>query len=355
MAILIPSKKIHQQEVSKVNKNAIKKIDYNYKDVLSSWAKGSEQEIKIFKQVADHKYESLIAEKDLTEGSISTGNLSPDIKTWFFSQEIKTEKFAKSSDPVDFNIKLNYVYGIVKEGITDTKTSVSFTDYGEKQKSQDLNISVMFGSTSSATFPLTFEYDDIYGFAVYITISSTNDGNFKKIIAEISVTHSALDELVTDERKKNAVAITSASVSISGTFLSDEEKSGVVGTGNISNFSIPSSEFYATRGGLVAQKLLAENIISEYKDGKETATILCEIADYYDYNTKEKVISIDKSDKMCFHIGDEVVPMVFNYLGQDAPMSLYKDGSPKVFSVIGTKIFYDGAVWQELTLQEVTQ
>ena len=39
--------------------------------------------------------------------------------------------------------------------------------------------------------------------------------------------------------------------------------------------------------------------------------------------------------------------------GKDRPMSLYKDGSAKVFQVLGSKIFYDGAVWQELSLQEV--
>lgn len=56
---------------------------------------------------------------------------------------------------------------------------------------------------------------------------------------------------------------------------------------------------------------------------------------------------------MLFTIGDEVIPMIYGANGIDRPMSTYKDGSQKVFKVVGTKVFYDGAVWQELSLQEV--
>lgn len=64
-------------------------------------------------------------------------------------------------------------------------------------------------------------------------------------------------------------------------------------------------------------------------------------------------IAIDGTTSMCFSIGDEVIPMVYGSDGQDHPMSIYVDGTAKVFRVLGTKIYYDGAVWQELSLQEV--
>ena len=90
-----------------------------------------------------------------------------------------------------------------------------------------------------------------------------------------------------------------------------------------------------------------------YKSGKETATIRCSISDYYDYNSGDKLIAIDNSTKkMSFDEGDQVIPMVYGADGQDHPMSLNKDGSPKIFSVLGTKKYYNGAVWQELYLQE---
>lgn len=102
-----------------------------------------------------------------------------------------------------------------------------------------------------------------------------------------------------------------------------------------------------------AIKIAFTNTLSDYANGKETATIRCSISDYYEYDSGDKVIWIDNStEKMSFKIGDQVIPMVYGADGKDHPMSLYKNGNPKVFQVIGTKIYYDGAVWQELSLQE---
>ena len=103
---------------------------------------------------------------------------------------------------------------------------------------------------------------------------------------------------------------------------------------------------------------LFEKTLNAYKNGKETATILASIGEYYD-NEGNLAIStkkqINDNKKMVFDIGDEVIPQVRGADGVDHPMSLYSDLTPKVFRVCGTKIFYDGAVWQELTLQEVTK
>lgn len=97
--------------------------------------------------------------------------------------------------------------------------------------------------------------------------------------------------------------------------------------------------------------------LTEYSNGKETVTLLCDISDYYSdyYNErKNKVIAIDNStEKMCFRMYDIVEPYVFGADGKDKPLSKNKDGSPKQFQVLGVKPIYDGAVWQELTLQEV--
>lgn len=103
---------------------------------------------------------------------------------------------------------------------------------------------------------------------------------------------------------------------------------------------------------------LFEKTLDAYKNGKETATILASIGEYYD-NDGNLAISTKKeingNAKMVFDIGDEVIPQVYGADGVDRPMSLYPDLTDKVFRVCGTKIFYDGAVWQELTLQEVTK
>ena len=155
-------------------------------------------------------------------------------------------------------------------------------------------------------------------------------------------------------------------ISIMGNTIGIEinESLSIVEQDKITNkkiFSVDGNELFQTSNyykridpTTSASKILYDNVLKEYKNGKETTTIRCSIADYYENGSK--VIAIDNStDKMCFEIGDEVVPMVYGANGQDRPMSLYQDGSPKVFKVLGTNIYYDGAVWQELSLQEVAQ
>jgi hypothetical protein len=97
----------------------------------------------------------------------------------------------------------------------------------------------------------------------------------------------------------------------------------------------------------------SDKIVRNYKNGKETANIRCSISDYFD-ESGTKVIEI-RGGKMSFDIGDEVIPMVYGADGKDHAMSLYKDGSSKQFRVCGIKFIYDGAVWQELALQEITK
>lgn len=91
---------------------------------------------------------------------------------------------------------------------------------------------------------------------------------------------------------------------------------------------------------------------NQYRNGKETAVIRCSIGNYYD-DLGNKVISIDEDSlPMTFSIGDIVIPMIYSVGGVDKPMSLY-NGVAKTFRVVGRKPYYNGAVWQELTLQEV--
>jgi hypothetical protein len=93
------------------------------------------------------------------------------------------------------------------------------------------------------------------------------------------------------------------------------------------------------------------NTIEKYKNGVETATIRCSIGEYYDENDNV-VISTKTATKMLFEHYDQVVPMIKTPLGYDKPMSLTSDGKAKVFEVVGTRQFYDGAVLQELTLRD---
>lgn len=122
-------------------------------------------------------------------------------------------------------------------------------------------------------------------------------------------------------------------------------------------FSLDGNELLqdsATTNGKLTTQHLAENILAQYQNGKETATLLCDIGEYYEENGT-KVIGIEMQDRMSFHEHDLVIPYVFGADGKDRPMSKYSNGEPKVFEVVSVKRFFDGAVWQELSLLEFTK
>ncbi len=98
--------------------------------------------------------------------------------------------------------------------------------------------------------------------------------------------------------------------------------------------------------------VMLNDTIKQYSKGKETATLLCDINEYYDESGNLAISTQDNDLSMTFNIGDKVVPMVYSANGTDVPMSRYNNGEQKVFTVIGTKMIYDGAVWQEITLLE---
>jgi hypothetical protein len=114
------------------------------------------------------------------------------------------------------------------------------------------------------------------------------------------------------------------------------------------NEIIQTSNHFANGESSISSNFL--KTLNSYKNGKETATLRCSISDYYDENG-EKVIDI-KGERKSFHIQDKVIPMVYGADGKDQPMSKIGVSEPKVFEVVGSKIFYDGAVWQTITIQE---
>lgn len=89
---------------------------------------------------------------------------------------------------------------------------------------------------------------------------------------------------------------------------------------------------------------LADQVLEKYRNGKETAVLRCSIGDYYKADGTV-------NDNMTFHISDRVIPLTRNALGKDVPMSIIHNKYPKVFEVVGVKPYYDGACWQDITIQ----
>lgn len=74
----------------------------------------------------------------------------------------------------------------------------------------------------------------------------------------------------------------------------------------------------------------------------------------YNAVIKNKLISNSGEDglPMTIHKGDIVEPYKYGADGKDKPMSLLKNGTAKNFQIIGKKVIYDGAVWQEIDMLE---
>lgn len=107
---------------------------------------------------------------------------------------------------------------------------------------------------------------------------------------------------------------------------------------------------------------VANNILVEYLNGKETLTLNCTIDDYYEFDESkadfkgEKVIKPNDSNasKMAFENYDIVIPTILDIDGKNKPISYYSDmvSSPKEFIVLKNAFDYNGIIFQKLECQE---
>lgn len=134
------------------------------------------------------------------------------------------------------------------------------------------------------------------------------------------------------------------------TYRLDEKQGTIEGTGE-KPFSLSGNELLQDNNKRI--KLLASDILNQYRNGKETVTLLCDINDYYDKNG-EKKISIDEATlPMTFSIGDICIPKIYGADGVDIPLSTHPNGDEKTYRVVGVEPYSSGAVWQKIFLQEV--
>lgn len=97
------------------------------------------------------------------------------------------------------------------------------------------------------------------------------------------------------------------------------------------------------------------NVYTAFVDGVPFNNIALRTYDA-EYTYTPIAISLTSSKlPMTFSVGDVVEPYIFTASGQNKPMSLYKDGSAKKFLVVSAGVTCDGAISQEITIQEIAQ
>ena len=214
--------------------------------------------------------------------------------------------------------------------------------------------------------PTNTEYEAILDLGQTISLNPTFDTNEKGEVTGLNIKVQVLCGAILIEGSGAGTSVysfgttvteyrpNSASIIINGTTyeIVTEQETTVLQSGNVKGEKVS-----VTGNGLVQNKDYAKSqaidILYDYENGKETAKVRCSIGEYYD-DGNVLMVSPKTSKKMTFEIGDKVIPSVRNSVGKDEPLSLTQDGFAKPFEVVGTKLFYNGAVWQELTLRETT-
>lgn len=226
--------------------------------------------------------------------------------------------------------------------------SLNYSDFGVENKI-DVALPYIHGTREQGT--------GIAQFPIKIVLSDYDEEkkDYMQENVKVSMYLPARFDMKTPEGYHRFVVVDNMSVELTSSLTDLSKKELVVeGENSKKKFSFEDNIFNQTTtktDGTISSVLLSKEIVEKYKNGKETAKIKCSISDYF---SDDGNIAIDtKTGKMSFDIGDLVVPMIFSAGGEDIPMSKYMDGTPKVFRVVGIKFIYDGAVWQELTLQEV--
>ena len=370
MAILIPSKNIYNKENKKIRSNQIKGVEITLNNATNDtqwnnyFMSGGIKALDVY-----YDGNGLSVNRTNTETQFLTTKQGVSQLVKFFWQivEFNIEANKYFTNTRNFNLLENIIFNTTQnlhyvnsdyKAQEGTPTSVTW-EYVLRTKGLPISNSVRIidqKPTNSNISDIVKENTIGFQFA-YVYFEEINQKNIKGTFL-----FSIGDETSIDGAFVNGRYSTTSSVDIKMR-IGDLQENEEIYKGINQNFSIVGNELLQSYNKLNGKNYylqLLEEISSSWGNGKETATILCSISDYYYYiegtneNKGLKVISVDNSTgKMSFKMYDQVIPMVYGADGKDRPMSTYQDGSPKVFQVLGSKIYYDGAVWQELSLQEV--
>lgn len=406
MAIIIPSKCIYNKENPKVRDNIIDKIevDANLVSSADEYATlvysidSDEVPIKEIDQnttkrhfVGDDNGHLALAFLDNFAGYYVADIKIPRNKdnkyiTKLYKGEKKEDGKTVQEDVIYYSLYGNkttrpisaIVYQKPNVSLSDSKMS-AFT-YGEETVEEDVSIEIpelpvivsrkntfptpaleakVVGVSDQSTYTIT-ESNDYFTITVkFLTFFTVDEMTGVYSIASMLNSHDIPISGTRTQYIANRISITVYGNTI-GIDLANQTI--IVGDANGNKpFSADGNELMQTSNYYISENNSAiENSFSKtlqhYSNGKETAVLRCSISDYY---TDGGVLAISANgkvgvspDQMIFEVGDEVIPMVMGTDGNDRPLSK-KNGSAKVFKVVGVKPYYDGAVWQEISVQEV--
>jgi hypothetical protein len=96
-------------------------------------------------------------------------------------------------------------------------------------------------------------------------------------------------------------------------------------------------------------KCIANSLLYQFKNGKQTASMTVNCTDYYDM-LGNKIIGEGVARKT-LEAGDYVIP----YIKADEPLARKKDGTAKIFQITSAEFTYDGVAQKHLKMVEVVE
>lgn len=359
---IIPSKKIYSVSSEKILNNQFNSVSITTQKLTKTEATAKDYSVP---------------KADNTTNAEGYSAYTPSVNGDFFYRDVISVQFAKSSfeflsdQLVDFsNIEVEYKFDVgVTGGLTwDELLNTNYSVYAINAAPSETISSVptpntlqlwkITGKTASFIKKLLrenayYEISNIQPTSAIITIYFV-----AKITIDRQTFNSALKELATTQ---SVISTNNRTASVIASYKNEERFTEKYGDGK-KVFDYPQSDLLRFNTPFMEGTLDAHHalkILEDYANGKETATIVCEIGEYDfvsdDGEVIKKISQIGSENNSVFQVGDLVLPMVMGADGKDRPLSYHSDKTPKKFFVAATKVFYDGAVWQELTLKEANK
>lgn len=383
MAIIIPSKDIYSLDTAPIVKNIIDNVeieDNSVVDRVASETVGSVVAKSAYKVAADENLPATVGGSEYKWGAVWVGCIN---KYWVTFQNVELpilqqNKTVNSIDNRKTSVEIigDYIKrkNAVREIRWDGSRWESPKDFSElglgllEDSKYDESIIPPETIEHSITIDdktVSSKYDPTSGRNIYTFSYRKVDDKF--IIDRLDV-YCGLDKAFELTAKGTDLSIgwkqfsgtvefyepKQVAVTINGYVytLDITKENKVYGDGN-SPFNLTTSELMQTgtkTNDTPTSKVVSDEILEQYKIGKQTATLTCDVSRYYEEEGDIPQIN-SNGGKMLFEEFDEVIPFVHTADG-DKPMAYYADGTPKVFEVTGVKQKYDGACWQILSLLE---
>jgi hypothetical protein len=417
MAILIPSKNIYEISNDKVLKNVIERIEVNATDIVPNNEFETPVYNEKFAPKDGGVRDNFDKDYKRVRRQISDPYGTVTLSTHYSCSYLYEEYYYhKATIKINRNLKNKYIsklyYGLEEiEGTTKERDFVKYSVSGtikttpiditiHQRSSTTPNLEDSETTISKGTTKENFGYINIPKLPIEVTI--TNENHAPEIVSkvvgisdasnylvvtenddyyEISVeflssfyirqakgTHdvdyepSNVDIVMSGEEieaKATEITITAYGNTIGidlqdkSITISEEGKENSKKVFSVENNELLQTSNYVRGTNANAIEVNYRNTLNAYKNGRETATLICDINEYKDTNGNLEISTKEQGLPMTFNVGDEVIPMVYGANGEDFPMS-QKDGVPKVFVVSSVKPYYDGAVWQQIEIQEKT-